>query len=80
LIFTMHESERLVSEVRQTGAHGLVLKSQAARDLVRAIVTLLSGNTFFGASREAEQAITESQKKGKLFRVSLALACGAARC
>ena len=27
LIFTMHESERLEPEVRQTGAHGYVLKS-----------------------------------------------------
>ncbi len=48
LIFTMHESDRLVSEVRQAGAHGYVLKSQAGRDLVAAIDTLLSGGTFFG--------------------------------
>jgi DNA-binding NarL/FixJ family response regulator len=44
LIFTMHESERLVAEVRAAGAHGLVLKSQAARDLIRAIDKLLSGD------------------------------------
>jgi DNA-binding NarL/FixJ family response regulator len=35
-------------EVRQTGAHGVVLKSQAARDLIRAIDRLLAGGTFFG--------------------------------
>jgi DNA-binding NarL/FixJ family response regulator len=48
LMFTMHESERLPMEVRQTGAHGVVLKSQAARDLIRAIDRLLAGGTFFG--------------------------------
>jgi DNA-binding NarL/FixJ family response regulator len=48
LMFTMHESDRLVSEVRQAGAQGYVLKSQAGRDLVAAIDTLLSGGTFFG--------------------------------
>src|ERR1700736_948056 len=37
LMFTMHDSERLCSEVRQAEAQGLVLKSQAARDLIRAV-------------------------------------------
>jgi len=47
LMFTMHESERLYNEVRQAGAQGVVLKSQAARDLIRAIDLLLAGGTFF---------------------------------
>ena len=47
LIFTMHDSERLSSEVRQAKAQGLVLKSQASRDLIRAVDHLLSGGTFF---------------------------------
>jgi len=47
LIFTTHQSERLPQEVRQAGAQGYVLKSQAARDLVLAIDTILSGGTFF---------------------------------
>jgi DNA-binding NarL/FixJ family response regulator len=47
LIFTMHESERLATEVRDAGAHGYVLKSQAARDLVSAIEEVLSGGSFF---------------------------------
>lgn len=50
LLFTMHESERLLAEVRQVGAQGLVLKSQASRDLVHAIERLLGGETFFGPS------------------------------
>jgi DNA-binding NarL/FixJ family response regulator len=47
LVFTMHESKRLPIEVRQSGAQGFVLKSQAARDLVRAVDRLLAGGTFF---------------------------------
>jgi DNA-binding NarL/FixJ family response regulator len=48
LIFTMHESERLMAEVRDAGAQGFVHKSRAGRDLILAIDTLLSGGTFFG--------------------------------
>jgi DNA-binding NarL/FixJ family response regulator len=40
LVFTMHESPRLANEVAQCGAHGLVLKSQATRDLVRSSVRI----------------------------------------
>jgi len=54
LIFTMHESERLATEVRAAGAHGFVLKSQAARDLIRAIDHLLSGETFFGREPQSK--------------------------
>jgi DNA-binding NarL/FixJ family response regulator len=48
LIFTMHDSAQLVSEIRDVGAQGYVQKSQAARDLVEAIECLLKGGTFFG--------------------------------
>ena len=47
LMFTMHESERLARDVRAAGAQGVVLKSQAARDLIRAMDQLLAGETFF---------------------------------
>jgi DNA-binding NarL/FixJ family response regulator len=60
LMFTMHESERLVAEVRQAGAQGLVLKSQAARDLIRAIECLLAGGTFFGREPDPEKNIPTS--------------------
>ena len=49
LMFTMHDSDRLASEARRAQAQGLVLKSQAARDLIRAIDRLLAGSTFFGS-------------------------------
>jgi DNA-binding NarL/FixJ family response regulator len=54
LIFTTHQSDRLESDVRKVGAQGYVLKSQAARDLVTAIDTLLAGGTFFGAPPESQ--------------------------
>ena len=49
VIFTMHESDSLDGEVRRTGAHGFVLKSEASRNLITAIETALSGGTFYGA-------------------------------
>jgi DNA-binding NarL/FixJ family response regulator len=50
LMFTMHDFERLGTEVREAGAQGYVLKSQASRDLIIAIRSLLDGGTFFGVS------------------------------
>jgi DNA-binding NarL/FixJ family response regulator len=54
LIFTMHESETLMADVRKAGAHGCVQKSRAARDLIVAIETLLAGGTFFGSTAAPE--------------------------
>jgi DNA-binding NarL/FixJ family response regulator len=47
LIFTMHESKSLAPSVRKAGAHGYVVKSRAARDLIDALERLLAGGTFF---------------------------------
>jgi DNA-binding NarL/FixJ family response regulator len=46
LIFTMHESVRMARDVLNAGAHGYVRKSDAARDLIAALESLLSGGTF----------------------------------
>lgn len=56
LIFTMHQSQRLETEVREVGTQGYVLKSQAARDLVVAVDAILAGGTFFGAPPKPEPA------------------------
>src|SRR6266851_3724003 len=48
VIFTMHYSDRLAAEIRETGGRGYVQKSQAARDLVEAIECVPHGGTFFG--------------------------------
>src|SRR5229473_7077404 len=41
--FTMHYSDRLAAEIRETGGRGYVQKSQAARNLVEAIECVLHG-------------------------------------
>ena len=74
LIFTTHHSERLNTEVRKAGAQGYVLKSQAARDLVQAIDTILSGGTFFGAPPAPETAGGNEPSPGILFCSGLAFA------
>ncbi len=74
LIFTMHESERLESDVRLSGAQGYVLKSQAGRDLVRAIDILLGGGVFFGAPPEPGPADNESPNRGTIDCRALAWA------
>lgn len=74
LIFTMHESERLAVEVRNAGAHGYVLKSQAARDLVRAIDALLAGDTFYGAAPESAKPRQEKSSSGNVFFQALSFA------
>ena len=47
LMFTIHGSETVEQAVRGSGAHGLVLKLNAARDLVRAVDVVAAGGTFF---------------------------------
>jgi len=55
LIFTVHDSEWLKSEIRETGAPGYVQKSQVARDLVVAVERLLDGGTFFSDETPEER-------------------------
>jgi DNA-binding NarL/FixJ family response regulator len=54
LIFTIDESKSLRTLVQKCGASGIVLKSQASRDLVEALDQLLAGNTFFDPIEEAQ--------------------------
>jgi len=74
LMFTMHESARLGIEARNSGAHGYVLKAQAARDLIRAVDCLLAGDTFFGAPPEKEKKPEEKRHEGPLLRQSFVFA------
>src|ERR1700686_3943860 len=46
LILTMHASKQLVREILEAGARGYVMKSDAARDLITAIDTLLEDKLF----------------------------------
>jgi DNA-binding NarL/FixJ family response regulator len=74
LIFTTHDSERLETEVRQAGAQGYVLKSQAARNLVHAIDTILARGTFFGAPPKPAPAGSDKPNPGVRFFRGFALA------
>jgi DNA-binding NarL/FixJ family response regulator len=47
LLFTMHYSQVLLREAKKAGVFGFVAKTNAAQQLIRAIDTLVSGNTFF---------------------------------
>jgi DNA-binding NarL/FixJ family response regulator len=47
LIFTMHESERLVREVLAAGAKGYLLKSDAARSIAAAVEALAAHRPYF---------------------------------
>jgi DNA-binding NarL/FixJ family response regulator len=59
LIFTMHYSKTLVQAVRNAGASGYVLKSNAAHELIRAIETLSHGDNFFGVGGHDSSEITQ---------------------
>ena len=47
LMFTVHDSEQTVREIREAGAHGYVSKGKAGQDLVFAIRKLFNGETFY---------------------------------
>jgi DNA-binding NarL/FixJ family response regulator len=67
LIFTTHDSQRLATEVRDAGAQGYVLKSQAVRHLVQAIDMILAGGTFFGAPPKPEPSPGDKPNPGIVF-------------
>ena len=67
LIFTMHDSRSLVKAVRKAGADGYVLKSRAARDLIRAVEAMLGGGTFFGPENGISTEEAEKSKGGNLL-------------
>ena len=73
LIFTTHQSGRLGAEVKAVGAQGFVTKSQAFRDLVRAIDILLAGGTFFGSALPGEAEQEKARGGGLTYCLGLKL-------
>jgi DNA-binding NarL/FixJ family response regulator len=68
----MHESRELASDARRVGANGYVTKSDAARHLVTAIETLLSGGTFFGHAEKGQHDDPEKDPGPEIvFRLAL---------
>ena len=74
LIFTTHDFPTLGTDVREAGAQGYVLKSQAVRDLVRAIDLTLEGGTFFGGPQKAEAKRNDKPNPGTVFFQDFAFA------
>ena len=74
LIFTTHDFPTLGTDVREAGAQGYVLKSQAVRDLVRAIDVILEGGTFFGGPQKAEAKRNDKPNPGTVFFQDFAFA------
>ena len=64
LMLTMHESEQIIREVLEAGAHGYLLKSDAGRDLVSAVTALQRNKRFF-TSKVAEMVL-ENVTRSKL--------------
>jgi len=42
-----HDSDEVMREIVECGAHGYVAKSRAGQDLLEAVRTVLDGRTFF---------------------------------
>jgi DNA-binding NarL/FixJ family response regulator len=58
LVLSIHDSDTLIHEVLAAGAKAYLLKSDAARDLVTAVQSLVDGRPFFTA--KVSQALLES--------------------
>jgi DNA-binding NarL/FixJ family response regulator len=81
-VLTMHESKELAGAVKRVGAKGYVIKSHAARDLMKAIETIVDGGDFFtldptpaksSQEPEAEKSVPEPESKKKPpFRIIFA--------
>jgi DNA-binding NarL/FixJ family response regulator len=50
ILFSVHDSDTLMAEAKQSGAQGYVLKTKAASDLIRAIESVHAGGAFFGGA------------------------------
>ncbi len=62
LLYTMHETERVIVDALDAGAHGIVLKSDAGDNMVAAIESIGKGRKFF-TSRVAETVVEAYLKK-----------------
>jgi DNA-binding NarL/FixJ family response regulator len=77
LVLSMHNSKELIAAVRDLGASGYILKTNAAQDLIRAMEDIFAGGFFFpGPSTRTSPAGTPGAKgsdpsRGNLFRLQL---------
>ena len=73
LVLTMHDSKELTQRVQDLGAAGCIVKTSAARDLVKAIREVFSGGTFFpeGPATSTEKTRERRERKDKIFKVTV---------
>jgi DNA-binding NarL/FixJ family response regulator len=69
LILTMHESDDLVQQVVEAGAHGYILKDEADRVLLDAVHALSQHKPFF-SSRVSEAAAASDNAKSSRSRLT----------
>lgn len=73
LVLTMHDSKELAVAVRAAGASGYVVKSHAARDLVKAIETIIAGGDSF-PSDSVPVRLPKQEKNGPILCLDVAFA------
>ena len=79
LVLSMHNSKELIAAVRDLGASGYILKTNAAQDLIRAMEDIFAGGFFFpGPSTRTSFSGSPDAKntdpgRGNLFRLQLGL-------
>ena len=77
LVLSMHNSREVIAAVRDLGASGYILKTNAAQDLIRAMEEVFAGGSFFpGAVTKPSPSGTPDTKgsdpiRGNLFRLQL---------
>jgi DNA-binding NarL/FixJ family response regulator len=78
LVLSMHNSKEVIAAVRDLGASGYILKTNAAQDLIRAMEDIFAGGIFFpGASAKpspgaaSEGKTSDPGRKNPLFRLQL---------
>jgi DNA-binding NarL/FixJ family response regulator len=63
LVLSMHDSKELSAGVKAAGGKGYVVKSHAARDLAKAIQTIIDGGDYFSDGSQTKPEKPEKQKK-----------------
>jgi DNA-binding NarL/FixJ family response regulator len=64
LIYTMHETERVIIDALDAGASGIVLKSDAGENMVAAIESIAKGRRFF--TSHVAETVVEAYLSGRI--------------
>jgi DNA-binding NarL/FixJ family response regulator len=77
LVLSMHNSKEVIAAVRDLGASGYILKTNAARDLIRAMEEVFAGGFFFPGANAgtspsgAPDTKASDPSRGNLLRLQL---------